>query len=321
MNSPGSARLGILGQEGYLPPMKTIKPLTASLVLLTLTILASQSQAQSSEHFRAMNQPEEAFRILGNLYYVGANSVAAYLITTPEGHILIDGGFEETVPMIRKGVKELGFKMEDVKILLNSHAHFDHCGGLAALQEETGARFFASEEDAPLLERGGLGDDLLGDDATFPAISVDRRLKDGDTVELGGTKLTARVTGGHTRGCTSWVFDVEEGGETYKAVSICSLSVLEGMVFEGENPTYPGIADDFRSSFETLEAIPADVFLASHAGFFKLKEKRARQKEGEVTAFVDPKGYSEYIAGARKRFEEMLAAERAGASEEETSKE
>ncbi len=260
-----------------------------------------------------MNQPVEAFRIIGNVYYVGASSVTAFLITTADGHVLIDGGFEETVPLIRAGVERLGFRFEDIRLLLNSHAHFDHAGGLATIQAATGARFVASVREAPALERGGLGDDLLGDDAPFSPIRVDQRVTDGQAVSLGGMTFTARVTAGHTRGCTSWDFAVEEQGRAYRVVSICSLSVLEGMVFEVD-PTYPTIADDFRASFAALEAIPADVFLASHAGFFQMKGKRDRQQdgvEGDQNPFVDPAGYRAYITKARERFERMLATERA----------
>jgi metallo-beta-lactamase class B len=252
----------------------------------------------------------EPLRIAGPLYYVGANSVTAFLITTPAGHILIDGGFDETVPLIRSGVEALGFQWKDVRLLLNSHAHFDHAGGLARIQQETGARFAASEQDAPLLERGGLGDDLLGDEAPFAPVRVDQRLKDGESVSLGGVTLTARVTAGHTRGCTSWDFEVEDAGERRRVVSICSLSVLDGMRFL-EDPTYPGIADDFRRSFEVLEAIPADVFLASHAGFFDLEGKRERLGQPGPNPFVDPQGYRAYVETARERFDAALEAERA----------
>ena len=293
-------------------PKKTL-PGAGLLTAALLTLSLHPAAAQQSEAWRAMNQPVEPFRILGNLYYVGANSVAIYLITTPEGHILIDGGFEETVPIIRSGIAELGFELKDVKILLNSHAHIDHAAGLAALKKETGAKLFASKEDSPVLEKGGLGDDLFGDRFPFPAVEVDRRLEDGDTVELGGVTLTARVTAGHTRGCTSWVFDVEHEGKSHKAVSICSLSALEGMQYRTQTPTYPGIADDFRRSFEVLESIPAEIFLASHATFFQLGRKRQRLGEDGPNPFIDPAGYRRYISRARERFQKAVTEEEASA--------
>lgn len=289
--------------------------LFASLILaLALSAAAGPrpAVAELSERWQKMNQPVAPFRILGNLYYVGANSVTAFLITTPEGHILIDGGFDETVPLIRAGVEKLGFELADVKVLLNSHAHFDHAGGLARLQKMTGARFLASELDAPILERGGLGDDLLGDEGPFPRIRVDRRLKDGDVVEHGGVRLTAHVTAGHTRGCTSWAFEIEDSGRSHLAVSICSLSVLEGMKFHSE-PTYPGIAEDFERSFTRLESLPCDVFLASHAGFFRMQEKRKQMEKGGPNPFIDRTGYLRYVERARERFEKAVAEEAAAA--------
>ncbi len=274
---------------------------------------AAAAISELPERWREMTQPFEPFRILGNLYYVGTSDVTAFLIATPEGHVLIDGGFEQTAPMILDSVERLGFEPADVEILLASHAHFDHAGGLAALKRATGARFFASEGDAPVLERGGLGDDLLGDEARFPPVQVDRRLRDGEVVELGGVRLTARVTAGHTRGCTSWAFDVEDSGRTHRAVSICSLSVLPGMRFR-EEPTYPGIAGDFERSFEVLESLPCDVFLASHASFFKMQQKRERLGEDGENPFLDREGYLAYVERARRRFEEALAEEEAGAA-------
>ena len=277
-------------------------------ILLGALAVAVGASAQRSERFRAMNQPVEPFHMLGNLYYVGANSVAAYLIVTPEGHVLIDGGFEETVPIIRRGVERLGFRLEDVALLLNSHAHFDHAGGLARLKELTGAPLAASALDAPVLEGGGVGDDLLGDEGRFPPVVVDRRLQDGDTVTVGDVTLTAHVTAGHTRGCTSWAFGVRDGDAERLAVSICSLSVLEGMRFVGEE-TYPGIGADFERSFERLRSLPTEVFLASHAGFFRMEEKRAAPAAAGPSPFVDRAGYLEYIDRAEARYLEALAAQ------------
>lgn len=286
------------------------RTLRSVLAGLLACLIAGPALAELSERWQKMTHPVEPFRIIGNLYYVGASSVTSFLIVTGEGHILIDGGFEETAPLIEASIEKLGFRLEDVEILLSSHGHFDHAGGLARLKEASGARFLASELEAPILERGGLGDDLLGDEAPFPKVEVDRRLKDGDVVELGGARLTAHVTAGHTRGCTSWAFEVQEGDRSYLAVSICSLSVLPGMKF-AEPATYPGIAADFERSFERLESLPCEVFLASHAGFFDLSGKRDKTAEDGVHPFVDPEGYRRYIEGARERFLEAVAEEAA----------
>lgn len=275
--------------------------------------------AQQNETFRSWNQPVEPFRIAGNLYYVGANDITAYLITTSEGHILIDGGFPETAPLIRSAVETLGFAIGEVKILLNSHAHFDHIGGLAQLREWSGAEVRIAERDAELVESGGVGDFFLDDpDTRFPAVEVDRRLADGDTVELGGTTLTAHVTAGHTKGCTTWTLTVEEGDELYRVVSVCSVSVLPGLDLVA-NPAYPEIAADYARSFETLEGLPCDIFLASHGRFFDLDGKRRRLAAGESGAevMVDPQGYRDYVARGKARFEEILAEQRAVAPDGE----
>ena len=286
------------------------------LAWMALGLVPNSSQGQATETWRSWNQPVEPFRIAGNVYYVGAVGIAAYLITTPEGHIVIDGGFVETAPLILDGIRKLGFQAEDVKILLNSHAHFDHCGGLAELAEVTGARVMISEPDAGVIESGGKNDFLFADVevAHFPPVKVDRRLKDGETVALGGTVLTAHITAGHTQGCTTWALQVEEEGQNLDVVSICSTSVLDEMDLS-INPSYPGIADDFAASFERLESLPCDVFLASHPSFFGMKgklESRAAGKEGNP--FIDPEGYQAYVSRGKKRYLEVLESER---SEEE----
>ena len=279
-------------------------------------LLTLPAAAQKHESWREWNQPVEPFRIVGNLYYVGASDIAAYLVATPEGHVVIDGGFVETAPLIRDSIAALGFELDEVKILLNSHAHFDHSGGLAALKEWAGAELWISEGDADVIEGGGKGDFFLDEkDAAFPPVAVDRRLEDGDAVTLGGTTLTARVTAGHTRGCTTWTMKIAEGDETYDVVSVCSVSVLPGLELV-DNPAYPGIADDYARTFEVLEALPCDVFLASHGGFYDLSRKREAMTEAETNPFVDPEGYRAYVARGKERFERRLAEARAGRSGE-----
>lgn len=262
--------------------------------------------AQADPTSRSWNRPVEPFRIAGNLYYVGANDIAAYLVATPEGHILLDGGFVETVPLIRESVKKLGFRIEDVKILLNTHAHYDHAGGLAELKALTGAKLHASEADAPALARGGKDDPLFGDRFPFPPIQVDRLVKDGDTVTLGGSTLTARLTPGHTAGCTTWTMKVEG----LDAVFVCSTSVLP-MTKLGAEPSYPGIAEDYARTFRTLRSLPCDLFLAAHGSFYNLEEKSERlKKEQGGNPFVDPEGYRSYIDRNEKVFKERLERDR-----------
>ncbi|MDP9120316.1 MAG: subclass B3 metallo-beta-lactamase [Acidobacteriota bacterium] len=296
--------------------------------------------AQADPAARAWNAPVEPFRIAGNLYYVGAADISSFLITTPAGHILLDGGFVETAPLIAANVQKLGFRLADVKILLNSHAHFDHAGGLARLQELTGARFIASAGDAPLLAAGGKGDFRWGDQAPFPPIRADRVIADGDTVSLGGTVLTAHLTPGHTKGCTTWTLTVvDEAGvrddkgksaaarKSFKVVFVGSTTINPGVRLV-DRPSYPGIASDYATSFRVLKALPCDIFLGPHGSFFNLEEKARRLAAGRaggagspggtegggVNPFVDPEGYKGFVAKTERAYLDQIAAERVEAT-------
>ena len=288
---------------------------TALLSLCALFALrVSTAQAQATEEWRSWNQPVAPFRIAENLYYVGASDIASYLITTSEGHILIDGGFVETAPQIEANISKLGFKVEEVKILLNSHAHFDHAGGLAALKARSGAKLFASAPDATLLESGGKGDFRFGDEGQFPPVVVDRRLADGEAVTLGGATLTARLTPGHTRGATTWTFKAG----SFDVVVVSSASILDYR-FVGKE-SYPGIAADFERTFAVLEALPVQIFLAPHGGFFDLAGKRERAASGMGlrNPWVDPAGYKAWVARAKGAF--LAAVESQKAEEEAPAK-
>ena len=266
---------------------------------------------------RGGQSPVEPFRIAGNLYYVGASEATAFLLTGPEGHVLIDGGYPGTAPMILESITALGFDIADVKVLLNSHAHFDHAGGLAALQEESGAELWVSEADADIVAAGGVGDPtvwaphgflaLLGL-LRYPAPRVDHRFEDGARIRLGPLELTAHVTAGHTPGCTSWSFHVRDGARELLVVSVGSLTLLP-YVSLVEPETYPGIRADFEASFAALRDLPADVFLASHASWFGLKRKLFERVHSDdpVDPFVDREGYLAFIEGAERRFREVLA--------------
>lgn len=248
--------------------------------LLSL-FLSAVVAAQSTDEWRSWNQPIKPFRVVGNVYYVGATEVSSYLITTPAGHILLDGGFPETAPLIKENVERLGFKLMDVKVLIGSHAHFDHAGGLAELKRLTGAQLAAMDADAQALERGDKDDFAWGDKYAFPAVPVDRVLHDKDTVELGGVTLTARLTPGHTKGCTTWTMKVTEGGKMYDVVIIGSASVPGYKLLDNQN--YPQIVADYRRTFQLLRSLPCDVFLAPHGSFFGLKEKAAQLEKGAKT--------------------------------------
>ena len=262
-------------------------------------------------------QPAEPFRIAGNLYYVGANDVTSFLLTGPQGHVLIDGGYPGTAPMIMKSIATLGFDIRDVKVLLNSEPHYDHAGGLAELQKASGAELWASEASADALASGG--DDPSGTSLEYtflvwsgilryPAPRIDHRFHDGETIRLGPIELTAHITGGHSRGCTTWTFPVFEGERRLEVVSACSLTLLPGMRFV-EPERYPGIRADFERTFRVLRNLPADVWVTSHArefGRYRKFRKRATAKD-PVDPFLDRDGYLRYIDRGEARFRKELA--------------
>lgn len=257
---------------------------------------------------------ETPFRIAGPIYYVGTAELAAFLIHTPQGHIVIDGGVPANAATIEKAIRELGFKPDDIRILLTTQAHFDHVGTHAHLKKLSGARVEAMTGDDRLLRDGGKSDYLMGSNPElhFPRVPVDRMLKDGDIVTLGGVRLTARHTPGHTPGSATYLMDVNEGGKVYKVVFAASTTVNPGTRLSA-NPSYPGILEDFRKTFATLESLKPDIFLSGHASFFDLARKRTAIKGNTpAEAFVDPAGYAALIARKRKEFDAYLAKESGG---------
>ena len=289
------------------------------VICVLLLGVAYVSAQISDEQSRDWNQPVKPFKIIGNVYYVGAKEVASYLITTSEGHILLDTGFLETVPQIRQNVAQLGFRFEDIKVLLNSHAHSDHAGGLAALRKElSGARLMVSEGDAPLLARGGKNDPNFGDRFQFQPVKADRILRDGDTVQLGGVTMTARLTPGHTPGCTTWTMKVREGSQTYDVVFYGSTTI-PGFKLVG-NTNYPNIVDDFERSFRLLKTLPCDVFLAPHGSFFSLEEKIKRlaqdpSRPPSQNPFIDAAGYRRIVERTEKEFRAELKRQSAASAQ------
>ncbi|MEM8601278.1 MAG: subclass B3 metallo-beta-lactamase [Bacteroidota bacterium] len=285
------------------------------IVALLLAVAYTQWQAAIT---RNRQIPDAPFRIAGNLYYVGHTGVSAFLLTGSDGHVLIDGGYPENGPMIAESIAQLGYDIADVKVLLNSHAHADHAGGLRFLQDASGAALWVSEGDAEVMASGGAGDPTLGPFrhmgalglGRFPAPRVDRRFVDGDTVRVGSIELTAHVTAGHTRGCTSWSFPMVERDRTLLAVSICSLKLFP-FVSVAEPEAYPGIRADYERSFATLRSLPADLFLASHPIWFDMHRKRRAQADAEHPAspFIDREGYLRFIDRSEARFFEILASQ------------
>lgn len=283
-----------------------------SLLLPAALLLTGAAQIPDTlEGMRThFSQPTTPFRIVGNIYYVGTRSVGAYLITTPEGHILIDGTTPDGGPLVAASIRRLGFRPEDVRYLLINHAHWDHAGGLAELKRITGARLVASRGDAPLLQRGRT-DDMPGSVA-FAPVAPDRRISDGDAIELGGTTLVARLTPGHTKGCTSWTMDVSDARVSVSPLRVlfaCSLTT-GGQPLVG-NAAYPNVVRDYQRSFARLRRMKADVFLTFHAEMFDFADKRARLEAGDRRAFVDHDELPRRIDAAERAFASELKQQRA----------
>jgi len=263
--------------------------------------------------FDSLKAPVPPRHLVGNIYYVGAIGVSSFLITTPEGHILLDTGFEDTVPIIQRGVEQLGFKLSDVKLLLSSHAHIDHTGGHAPMQRLTGARVVASAGDARVLESGGV-DDFLSwpkDTLVYAPVKVDRIVADGERVTLGGVTLTAHLTPGHTRGATTWTMDVTDAGRTLHVVFFSSVTVNPGTSLL-HNAAYPKIVADYETTYARLKALPCDIFLAPHGYQFGMTEKFARLDRGtQPNPLIDPAGWQALLATSEKAFRAQLAREQA----------
>jgi metallo-beta-lactamase class B len=249
------------------------------------------------------SEPFPPHRMIGNIYYVGSRGLASYLITTPNGHILINSNLKTSVALIRDNVEKLGFRFDDVKILLISHAHFDHDGGSAEVKKLTGGRYMVMDGDVDVVESGGKSDFQYGSDATawYPATKVDRVLHDGDEVKLGATTLTAHRTAGHTRGCTTWSLKVSEAGKTYDVVIVGSPNVNPGYKLV-KNARYPEIADDYERGFRVLNSLPCDVFLGAHGSYYDMEAKYARLNRGGANPYIDSEGYRDYVADRQHAF-------------------
>ena len=258
-------------------------------------------------------EPVEPFRIVGPIHYVGTRELGVYLFATPEGHILLDGAMPRSATTIEDSIRKLGFEVEEIRFLLISQAHADHVGTLAHFRKRTGATVAVMRGDDRLLQTGGAADPVLGSVPAFhfEPVTVDRVLQDGDTVSLGGLHLTARHTPGHTPGCTTWLATVEDGGRSYQVAFPGSTSVNPGARL-AKDPSYPGIADDYRRAFAVLESLEPEIFLAAHASFFDLDAKRARAGAEGPAAFVDIDGYRKLIAGQKAKFEEIVRGQVSG---------
>jgi len=283
------------------------------LIFVFVFAFAGSALAQETPDW---TNPFPPYRIIGNIYYVESQGLASYLITTPQGNILINSNLEKSVPMIRESIEKLGFRFSDTKILLISHAHWDHCAGSAAIKELTGAKYMVMDADVPAIEDGGKlnfgRDSKFSDSGTsqYQPAKVDRVLHDGDQVKLGDTVLTAHLTPGHTKGTTTWTMKVADGGKTYNVVIVGSPNVNPGYKLVN-NALYPQIASDYERMFRVLKSLPCDVFLGAHGNYYGMEAKYARMKAGEPNPFIDPEGYKNYVAEREQTFRAELAKQTA----------
>jgi metallo-beta-lactamase class B len=279
-----------------------------SRLLMLVVIFAESLYSQANPEW---TQPFPPFRIAGNLYYVGSKGLASFLIATPEGNILINSDLEANVPMLSASIEKLGFHFKDTRILLISHAHWDHDAGSAMIKQLTGAKYMVMDADVSVVESGGKTDFQYGGTAgsLYPPAKVDRILHDGDQVELGGTVLVAHLTPGHTKGCTTWTMKVSDRGNTYNVVIVGSPNVNPGYKLV-RNAAYPQIADDYERMWRVLKSLPCDIFLGAHGGYFGLEAKYPLLKAGNANPFVDPDGYKKFVAQKERDFQTELARQK-----------
>jgi metallo-beta-lactamase class B len=269
------------------------------MLIAGLGAIPSLAQAQTVEDRTQDRVAFPAHKVIGNVHSVGTGTLNSYLITTPDGHILINTNFEETVPLLRDAVEKLGFKMTDIKIILGSHAHGDHMQATGMVKEMTGgAQVMVMEQDVPAFKA------LKSPSGKVQP--VDRVLKDGEQVRLGGTTLTAHLTPGHTRGCTTWTAPVQDAGRTYNVLIACGGLQEDARLVNNRN--YPEIADDFAKSIKTYKTLPVDVFLAAHSWFFDPAGKYQRLSKGaNPNPYIDPAGYKAWVANMEKNWNSLMA--------------
>ena len=287
------------------------------LGIALLMLICATAPAQSEQPAPAAGSdflaPFPAHHVIDNIYFVGSKSLGIYLITTPQGHILINAGLDDSVPLIQQSVEKLGFRWSDIKILLISHAHYDHDAGAARIKQSTGAKYMVMDADVPVVESGGKKDFFYSHTPgmLYTATKVDRVLHDGDTVTLGDSVLTAHLTPGHTKGCTTWTMKVHDGGKSYDVVIVGGPNVNEGYKLVN-NTTYPQIASDYKKTFDVLRSLHCDVFLGAHGSYYDLETKYPRMT-ANANSFIDPKGYQEFVDDREQAFQTELAHQQAAA--------
>ncbi len=277
---------------------------------LPALIFAALLIAQDNHVTLSWNKPIEPYRIAGNIYYVGTNSLASFLFVTNEGSILLNSGYEESVPLIRASIEKLGFRFAGIKYLLSSQAHNDHSAGNFLVKELTGARVLVMQGDDDIIANGGKGDFRWDGEISWKPCKVDRVLHDGDTVTLGETMLNAHLTPGHTKGCTTWTTTVQEGGRKLNVIIVAGTTINPGVRLLN-NPKYAAIADDYARTWQILRSLPCDVFLGAHGSYYGMDDKLARLKVGEKpNPFIDPQGYRESINRSERNYLDQLSKEK-----------
>ncbi len=281
-----------------------------SVLALTSILTMSGLLAQAPNPLRGEpSQPVEPYKVIGNIYYVGAVNISSHIIVTPEGLILLDTGTQEMLPGIRSNLGKLGYTLQDVKIILSSHAHWDHVEGHAAIKELSGAKVMAVGEDAEAIA-SGIDNSAAGASGWNPT-EVDRVLKDGDKVTLGGVTMQAHLTPGHTKGCTAWTTTVEEDGESYSVLFVGGTGINSGVELLN-NKRHPSIVEDYARTFSALGSLKVDVFLAQHPSMYGMAEKMERLKAGATpNPFIDPEGYQRFLEQEEGNYLKQLEEERA----------
>lgn len=310
-----------------------LSPIAAAVLVLTLPAIAQELSAKpelpTKEQLAKDNNlflsiarralkwdvPTDPVHIAGPLYFVGTAGLSSWLFVTSEGHILLNTGMPGSGPMIVSSIEKLGFKAEDIKIIINGHGHADHAGDFAFMKKLSGAQLAIMEPDVAMIEDGGKSDFHYGKDWQImgqPPVKVDRVLRDGDTVRLGEVLLTAYNTPGHTRGSTTWVTTVVDGGKVYSVAFPDGGGFNPGYRVADPSPSYPGMTEDYRRTHHTWEMFKPDIWGGHHTEYFDLEGKRERAKREGVTAWVDPEGYRRFVAGKKSAFEKEVAEELGG---------
>ena len=289
--------------------MKTLR-----IALCALALLSTGARAQTVKDFLAQtmkkwNTPFEPFQLIDNIYYIGTDGIAVYVIKTTDGLILMDTLVPQSTAMLKDSIAKLGFKEADIKVILNTHAHFDHTGGFAEIKKDTGAQLVAGERDKPLLEGGYYPGEEQNADIRFAPVKVDRTVTEGDKVTLGDTTLIAHATPGHSPGCTSWEMTVKDGDQNRQVLFFCSGTVALNRLVG--NPTHPGIVDDYKSTYAKVKAMKIDVLLGPHPEVYGMQAKRAAMQDGAPNPFVKPGELAAYAATLEADFDKALAKQMA----------